>query len=274
MSNKRHKAKSGAKVGEWVTCTAKDCQNGGIHATTSELHFAKNKFEEETGVKPSSLHAIPMAFLEKLSTSGELAQHTAAIISQDRAKQIDLGSNDSYSSYRKRHTASFIAEMGPHSYNARRQRTNYINALVSQATEPPTTANTFVLNSEATHALAQFDMEKKDRSGKENIVRIAGHAYNAKLKKSLGTPVSEEEQVSYDYVNDLSNLQKEYREESNSLALREGMERTTDHPFESEKKLFNATQLAPIVKSVPEIISRKKIFLSKFARVTGAKKAN
>jgi len=43
MSEKKHVAKSGARAGQWVTCTAKaNCRNGGTHISSHTLNDARN----------------------------------------------------------------------------------------------------------------------------------------------------------------------------------------------------------------------------------------
>ena len=268
MSNKRHRAKSGARAGQWVSCTAENCRNGGVHATTAELSYARSKFEVVTGIALESNREIPMAFLQKLNDSGELAARKAADIAANRSKTSgDLQDNDRYTRWIGNYGHDYLTSYGPHSDTTRKYRDRYVNALVSYGNGKLSHNNQEEISSSNLRGLAQFEVEKVKGFGAENIKKLAEHAYNAHYKREMNLPLSEEEQVSSDYLGEMKSLQDAYHAESEDRKV--SGETIEGYPFESERRLFNLAQVVPEIKRVPVPISRKKIILSKLARVAG-----
>jgi hypothetical protein len=233
-----------------------------------ELKYARAKFEADTGIAIESNREIPMAFLQKLNDSGELAARKAADIAANRSKASgDLQDDDEYSFWKGKYAGGHFEGYGPHSDVTRDYRDRYVNALVSYGNGKLIQGADHAVTSVFYRDLAQFEVEKVKGVGAENIKKLAGHAYNAHYKREMNLPLSEDEQVSSDYLREVESLQDAYHAEYKNRKASGGT--IEGYPFESERRLFNLAQVVPEIKRVPVPISRKKIILSKLARVAG-----
>lgn len=79
-STQQHQAKTGAKAGQWVACSAKQkCRNSGMHVDTDDLVRAKTMYEDKTGVKILRLSNVPKNVVEDyLNSTAFVNQKTVA----------------------------------------------------------------------------------------------------------------------------------------------------------------------------------------------------
>jgi hypothetical protein len=95
MTNKKHIAASGAKKGKWVACSAQDCQNGGLHINSSELHVLREHIRA-TNEQKYSLADVPVAAVSDYLLLPQQSKDTImqAMVKKAREEGSSIGGLD------------------------------------------------------------------------------------------------------------------------------------------------------------------------------------